>query len=350
MSKEIKIYGEIGTKDANAQQFTSDLKIAEQSGAKSVIIRLHSVGGSVIDGNVIFNAMILSPLHIKIIIDGLAASMASLFLIAADEVEICENALIMIHRPTGGGGGNADTIESIVKPLRDIESVMIQSFATKTGIPTDDVKNKWFDGEDHWLNADEAVQYHLADRKIAAVAKGVTAKITAKLDTDSIYKRFASSLNIKNEYNMKKELIEIFDLKGVTAESSDEEVMQKLIEKFDALEKQVNESTETQVNALLDTAEKEFKISATQRNTYFTIGKTAGVAALNAVLGDIKPIPSIYSMIRDKDKNNTENDKGMPKAKADWKLDDYRKNAPHELRNNPKLYKALVKQEYGEQE
>ena len=346
---EIKIYGEIGTKEANSQQFTTQLAEIESKGAKRIVIRLNSVGGSVIDGNVIFNAMMLSSLHIKIIIDGLAASMASLLLLAANEVEICENAFIMIHRPTSDGGGNADTIESIVKPLRDIENTMILSFASKTGLSESDIKTKWFDGNDHWLNADEAIQYRLANRKIAAVAKDIkTLNIRSlkSLNVNNLYNRFAASLNNKNEYDMKKELIETFELKGVTAESSDEEVIQALVEKFDALEKQVNENTESQISALLDSAIKSRKINPMQRNTYVSIGKTTGIAALTAVLNDIRPIPTITSLIQDH--------KGgippvnAPKAKAEWTLEDYRKNAPNELKSNPKLFNELVKREYGE--
>jgi ATP-dependent protease ClpP protease subunit len=347
MNNEIKIYGEIGTKEANSQAFTSQLKEIEGKGATAAVIRINSLGGDVIDGNVMFNAMMLSPLHIKIVVDGLAASMASLLLIAADEVEICENAFVMIHRPTGGGGGNADTLESIVKPLRDIENVMIQCFAKKTGISESEIKTKWFDGNDHWLNADEAVQYHLADRKTAAVAKDIktlNVKALKAVSLNNIYSRFAASLNNKNDNNMKKELIEVFELKGVTAESSDEEVIQKLVEKFDALEKQVNESTENQINALLDEAQNDKKITHFQRNTYKSIGQTAGISALATVLKDIRPIPSITDMILDENKKTATD---RPKSKADWTLDDYRKHAPNELKNNPQLYNTLVKKEYG---
>lgn len=35
------------------------------------------------------------------------------------------------------------------------------------------------------------------------------------------------------------------------------------------------------------------------------------------------------------------------KPKCDWNLLDYRKNAPQELRNNPKLYEELLNKEYN---
>ncbi len=38
-----------------------------------------------------------------------------------------------------------------------------------------------------------------------------------------------------------------------------------------------------------------------------------------------------------------------PKGKADWNLDDYRKRAPRELRDNPKLYRELLEKEKTDQ-
>ncbi|GAB6119586.1 head maturation protease, ClpP-related [Dysgonomonas termitidis] len=343
--KEIKVYGQIG-REVTAQWFTDELNAARQSGAKGVVIRLHSPGGEVFDGNAMYNAMKQSGLHIKIVVDGMAASMASFLLLAADEVEVPDNALIMIHRPYSYAEGNADAIEGDIKVLRDIENEMIKGYAAKTGLTPEEVKNMWFDGVDHWLNADEAISYHLADRKISQIAKGVAALVTKNMHADSVYKRFSASLNIKSEYNMKKELIDTFDLQGVTEASSDEEVVQALVDKFDALEKQVNASAEAQVDALIDAAVDARKITAMQRSKYKDIGLKMGVSTLTGVLGDIKPYVPIRSQIQGK--GTPEASVSGIKARGEWTLDDYRKNAPNELRDNPELYKKLVKAQYGE--
>lgn len=50
-------------------------------------------------------------------------------------------------------------------------------------------------------------------------------------------------------------------------------------------------------------------------------------------------------MFKPMDIINKEYDKGGVKLKHEWTLDDYRKNAPNELRNNPSLYDELVKKE-----
>ena len=44
--------------------------------------------------------------------------------------------------------------------------------------------------------------------------------------------------------------------------------------------------------------------------------------------------------------NAITSDKNSVKPKSEWTLQDYRKNAPKELENDPELYKKLIKQEY----
>lgn len=168
MNKEIKLYGTIGRDNITAFGVINEIDKAVSSGAKSITFRMHSDGGSVLDGNAIFNAIQNSKMHVKIIIDGIAASMASIVILAADEVEICENAFIMVHRPTGVDDGDADAHFQTSKLLKDIENNFIQLYSKKSGLTPGEVKTKWLDGKDHWLNADEAVKYGFAVRKVPA--------------------------------------------------------------------------------------------------------------------------------------------------------------------------------------
>lgn len=343
MNKEIKLYGNIGSHEVNAMQFVNTLNECENQGCKNLTIRLHSDGGSVLDGNAMFNAIQQSKMHIKIIIDGIAASMASIVILAADEVEICENAFIMVHRPSGFDDGDADAHFQTAKLLQDIERNFIQLYSKKSKLTPDEVKAKWLDGKDHWLNADEAIQYGFAIRKVPAIAKGV--HVTSK-DVKSIYNRFAASLNIKNENNMKKLLIDTFKLQGVTENSTDEEVLAKLIEMIEHLKDQKDKDTESTVNTMVDAAVQSKQISANMADTYKTIGKTSGITVLSSVLSASKTQSfDITSLIKAESKTQPiGNDKNN---RTNWTLNDYRKYAPQMLKDNPSLYEALCKQEYG---
>lgn len=344
MNKEIKLYGEIGH-GIQAFQFANQIAELEKQGCKHLTIHLHSQGGDVIAGNLIYNTMCQSSIYIKIVINGIAASMASIIILGANEVEICENAFIMIHRPKSGLHGNADDVKATAKVLNDIENNFIIQYSKKSKLSANEVKDKWLDGSDHWLNATEAVEYGFANRIVSSVAKDVKeVKISASMDVKAMYSKFVASLNINNKIDMKKELIKRFNLQDVTEDSSDEEVLQKLEELFNNLQTKVDENEDTNIEAVLNSALKENKISAMQKERYRLVGKTSGIATLTAILSDMRPHKTITSMLQEQDRTDT-----SKKAQSEWTLDDYRRHAPNELRNNPKLYAQLCKKEYGEQ-
>lgn len=344
MNKELKLYGNIGSHEVNAMLFTSTLNDYEKQGCRNLTIRLHSDGGSVLDGNAIFNAIQQSKMRIKIVIDGIAASMASIVILAADEVEICENAFIMVHRPTAPDTGDADAHLQTAKVLKDIERNFVQLYSKKSGLTPDEVKAKWLDGKDHWLNADEAIQYGFAVRKVTPIAKGV--QVTAK-SVKTIYNKFAASLNIKNENNMKKLLIDTFKLQGVTEDSTDEEVIAKLIELIDNLKNQSEQETETTVNAMIEAAVQSRQIFASMADNYKNIGTKRGIAVLSSVLASSK-VQTFYISSLIKSENKIYPISGDKSNRTNWTLDEYRKYAPQLLKDNPKLYQELCKKEYGE--
>lgn len=347
MKKEIKLYGTIGLQ-IRADQFVNTLSELEQIGCTDLTIHLHSQGGDVIEGNVIFNAIQRTPIHTKIIIDGLAASMAGIIILSADEVEICENAFVMIHRPYTNGGGNADDIESTAKVLRSMETTFINCIVTKTAMTEEQIKTKFFNNSDCWLNADEAVQYGFATRKIASLAKVQNITQTEQMSIENIYNRFSASLNNDNQKSMKKKLIDKFNLVGVTEESSDDEIIQQLSEKFETLKKQTENSTEEIVNSMLLKARQDCKITATQEQTYKQIGLKNGISALSEVLNNTNRMPSITATLQAYKQHTPEHKaQGKDKDRREWTLEDYRKYAPQELRANPQLYAKLADQEFG---
>lgn len=357
--QEIKLYGDIGTWKNNGETFTDTLDKIEKTGCKELIIRMHCYGGSVFEGNVMFNALQRSKMKVKIIIDGIAASMASVFLIAADEVEIAENGFIMIHTPSGLTQGNAKVHEQTTKLLYDLEANFSKQYANRTGLSIDQVKAQWFDGNDHWLNAEEAVKYNFASRKIPALSKGVEGldkEAVLTMNVKSVYDRYTAILtnSNNNEQEMKKELIDYFQFPGITEESPDEEVIQLIKDKFEELQQQAEQNNaegeaakNKTVKSMVSDALKAGKITNDLCATYEMVGKASGIDALSTILASIVKRPSIVSMITPEIKG----DAGTPqkKDKKNWTLDDYRMHAPRELRDNPKLYDQLVEKEHGKE-
>jgi ATP-dependent protease ClpP protease subunit len=99
------IYGEIAgdqwgkwTDDDKApSDFARDLAAAA---GKPIDLYINSPGGSVFGGMAIYNQLKRHAGSVTAHVDGLAASIASVIMLAADKVIVPSNALVMIHEPS----------------------------------------------------------------------------------------------------------------------------------------------------------------------------------------------------------------------------------------------------------
>ena len=105
---EIRIDGVIGG-DWFGDGVTADAFIREFNALRADEIDLHvnSPGGDVWDGFAIYNILAASGKTVHGFVDGLAASIASVLLMACDTIEMPENAYLMIHDPWTLAIGNA---------------------------------------------------------------------------------------------------------------------------------------------------------------------------------------------------------------------------------------------------
>lgn len=164
-SAEIYIYGDIGERWWDDESVTASSLVRELSEleADAITVRINSIGGSVSDGVAIYNALRRHPASITCVVDGVAASIASLIAMAGDTVEMASNAMLMLHAPWTYAGGNANDMRATADMLDAHAQAMATSYAAKSGKSVDDVLSLWLDGEDHWLTAEQAQAEGLAD-------------------------------------------------------------------------------------------------------------------------------------------------------------------------------------------
>ncbi|WP_242071476.1 head maturation protease, ClpP-related, partial [Bacillus thuringiensis] len=75
------------------------------------------------------------------VVDGIAASAASLIAMGADKIIMPSNTTMMVHRASTYAYGNADSLEKQANMLRDVDDALIQSYRNR------------FNGEFHELEA-----------------------------------------------------------------------------------------------------------------------------------------------------------------------------------------------------
>ncbi len=137
-----------------------------QDTKKEIKIFINSPGGHVDDGLAIFDLIQLVDAPVKTIVCGLAASAASLILVAAKK----ENRLalphsrIMIHQPLGGARGPAKDIEISTREIVRLRELLNGILAKETGQPLDKITTDT--NRDHWFNTDEALKYGMISKVI----------------------------------------------------------------------------------------------------------------------------------------------------------------------------------------
>jgi len=173
---EIWIYEQIGEDFWSGGGVTAKKFQEELAGIKAKQIDLHinSPGGQVFEGVTIYNLLKQHDATITTYIDGLAASIASVIALAGDKVVMAENALYMIHNPTGMVWGPAAEMRKMADVLDKIRSTMSTVYTGKTG-KTEDEINGLLDAET-WMTAAEAKEAGFVDEiademDLAACAK-----------------------------------------------------------------------------------------------------------------------------------------------------------------------------------
>lgn len=165
-SADIFIYDEISPYGTNAK----DAVLAIQ-GLKAVPVlnvRINSPGGSVFDGMAIHNALTRHPGTVNTYVDGMAASIASVIMLAGKTIKMADNAMVMIHNPSAIAWGEAKEMRKIADVLDQIKGTIISMYSARTGKKKDTIA-KLMD-EATYFTADEAKAAKLVDEIVSGVA------------------------------------------------------------------------------------------------------------------------------------------------------------------------------------
>jgi len=166
---EILIYEQIGKSwwdgsGVGAKDFITDLNGLD---VDDIDLRINSLGGSVFEGNAIYNGLKAHKAKVHVKIDGIAASIASVIAMAGDDIEIPENGMLMIHDPWTYAGGNADDFRAAAEMLDKIKVGITAAYRNKTGKDDKEIANLMT--AETWMTAQEAVDMGFADTVTGAV-------------------------------------------------------------------------------------------------------------------------------------------------------------------------------------
>lgn len=130
---------------------------------KDISIYINSPGGSVYDGLGIYDTMQFITSDVSTICTGLAASMASVLLVAGTKGKryALKHSRVMIHQPLGGVKGQASDIEITAKEILKLKDELYSIISEHSGKPFDQV---YADSDrDYWMTSEEAKAYGMVD-------------------------------------------------------------------------------------------------------------------------------------------------------------------------------------------
>lgn len=169
---ELHIYGDITSYEYLESDVSSNSiakELSELDTSKPLTVYINSYGGEVAEGLAIYNQLKRFE-QCKTVVDGFAASIASVIFMAGKERVMSPSSLLFIHNAWTMAAGNADELRKTADDLEKMTSASIGAYMEHVNISEDKLK-ELLDAET-WLSADEAVEMGFATEKAVSQARG----------------------------------------------------------------------------------------------------------------------------------------------------------------------------------
>lgn len=171
----IDILGEISE---SVNSYNSVRAKINQANGQPINLTISSGGGSVTEGMGIADLVANYPEETTATGIGLVASIATVVLLAADNVKMTENAFMMIHRPWSYTMGNADELEATAELLDKMEAKLLDIYTASVIKRKVDHKNLKeiitnMMAAETWLTAQEALEFGFIDEIVKVGEKNI---------------------------------------------------------------------------------------------------------------------------------------------------------------------------------
>ncbi|MFT4265510.1 MAG: ATP-dependent Clp protease proteolytic subunit [Nocardioides sp.] len=166
-------------RDENTMKVHKQLLLLSAADPKAdIYLHIHSPGGSVDAGFMVYDTMNYIPNDVVTISVGMAASMGQFLLCAGAPGKrfALPHSRIMMHQTSSGIGGSASDIKIQAEESKKLKKTLLEIIAQRSGKSYDQVVE---DAErDRWFSAEEAKEYGLVDHVVTRVAQAQTGELT----------------------------------------------------------------------------------------------------------------------------------------------------------------------------
>lgn len=158
---EIYLYDIIGPTWAGYIGAEDVISALTENKGKRMTIRINSPGGSVDEGIAIYNALSRHAGGVDVVVDSVAASIASVIALAGSSVVMASNAKMMIHDPWTFAMGNAGELRKTADVLDLYGNGLVDIYKKKSGLGESEIRDMM--AAETWLSAQEAFAKKLID-------------------------------------------------------------------------------------------------------------------------------------------------------------------------------------------
>ena len=165
-SADLFFYGDIVSETWQSECYEEDMApgdvkefLDQLDGTENINIHINSGGGSVFGGIAIYNMLRHNNAHKTVYVDGLAASIASVIMMAGDEIVMPKNATVMIHKPSASyffTTKNADDLRKDADSLDTCQEAIMQTYMTKAKVDKEEIEQKV--NNETWLTGEEVAE------------------------------------------------------------------------------------------------------------------------------------------------------------------------------------------------
>jgi len=175
----IFVGGPIGDETANLI-IAQLLFLANEDSKADVCLYINSPGGSVSAGLAVYDTMQFIRPDVATYCMGLAASMAAVLMCGGVRGKrfLLPNARLLMHQPLIGGvmEGSATDLAIEAQEIIRIRKRLYSIISRNTGHPVERIEKDC--DRNKWLDAEEAIQYGLADRIIDRMPEALARQVT----------------------------------------------------------------------------------------------------------------------------------------------------------------------------
>lgn len=172
---ELTLSGDVGDMWFGDNFTYSDVVVAlaQVDNDSDLIVRLNSGGGIATEGAAIHALLARRGGRTDVVVEGIAASAASLIAMAGEKVTMSDGSIMMIHDPSGVTFGTSDDHAKSIEGLEALATAYARVYAEKSGNTAEECRAVM--KRETWLTAEEAVAQGFADSAGGNAADAVAA-------------------------------------------------------------------------------------------------------------------------------------------------------------------------------